>query len=289
MQLDIVAWPGFTEIAGWLDKPEFPFNQWNNRLKLGGLKITLDGSPQGKTAYVREPFLTGGPQGQKGWRGEPNLPFADLEKLVTMAHGKGLQLIIHANGDAAIDDTINALTAVGIREGDDSRPVVIHSQFQQPDQLPRYKALGVTPSYFTNHTFFWGDIHRQNIGETKAGFISPMQAAVDQGLQVANHSDFNVTPLDPMFMLWTSMARMTRSGHVLGPDQRVDAYTGLKALTTGPAYMYREENARGTITAGKLADFVILSADPVNTPVDGIRDIKVMETLKEGRTIFAAE
>ena len=201
-----------------------------------GLKITLDGSPQGKTAYVRDPYLTGGPQGQEGWRGEPNLSYADLEKLVTMAHAKGLQLIIHANGDAAIDDTIAALTAAGIKEGDDSRPVIIHSQFQQPDQLPRYKALGVTPSYFTNHTFFWGDIHRRNIGETKAGFISPMKAAVDQGMRVANHSDFNVTPLDPMFMLWTSMARVTRSGHVLGPDQRVDAYTGLQALTTGPAY-----------------------------------------------------
>jgi predicted amidohydrolase YtcJ len=288
MFLDFVAWPGFTDIPAWLDKPEFPFNTWQDRLKLGGLKITLDGSPQGKTAYVTTPFLTGGPQGQKGWRGEPNLPYADLEKLVLMAHGKGLQLIIHANGDAAIDDTIKALGVAGIKAGDDSRPVVIHSQFQRPDQLAKYKELGVTPSYFTNHAYFWGDVHRRNIGETKAAFISPMKAAVDAGLVIANHSDFNVTPLDPMFMLWSSMARTTRSGFVLGPDQRVDAYTGLKALTSGPAYLHREEKSRGSIAPGKLADFVILSADPVGTPVDGIRAIKVIETIKEGRTIFPA-
>lgn len=289
MFLDIVAWPGFSDIPNWIDKPEFPFGTWNDRLKLGGLKITLDGSPQGKTAYVTTPFLTGGPQGQKGWRGEPNLPYPAFEKMVKMAHAKGLQLIIHANGDAAIDDTIKVLDSTGIKAGDDSRPVVIHSQFQRPDHLDKYKALGVTPSYFTNHTFFWGDVHRKNIGEAKAAFISPMKAAVDKGVTVANHSDFNVTPLDPMFVLWSSMARTTRSGFVLGPDQRVDAYTGLTALTTGPAYMYREEKARGTIAPGKLADFVILSADPVATPVDKIRSIKVVETIKEGRTVFPAQ
>jgi predicted amidohydrolase YtcJ len=111
---------------------------------------------------------------------------------------------------------------------------------------------------------------------------------VDAGLIVANHSDFNVTPLDPMLMLWSSMARATRSGFVLGPDQRVDAYTGLQALTSGPSYLHDEDTIRGTIAPGKLADFVILSADPVATPVEGIRTITVVETIKEGRTIFPA-
>jgi predicted amidohydrolase YtcJ len=114
-----------------------------------------------------------------------------------------------------------------------------------------------------------------------------MRAAMDAGLRATNHSDFNVTPLDPLFMLWTSMARTTRSGHVLGPDQRIDAYRGLQALTVNPAWEYREESRRGSIAPGKLADFVILSADPLATPVDAIRDIEVVETIKEGRTIYA--
>ena len=157
---------------------------------------------------------------------------------------------------------------------------------QHPEDLPRYVALGLTPSYFTNHAYFWGDVHRKNLGETRAAFLSPMAPAMDAGLKATNHTDFNVTPLNPFFMLWTSMARTTRSGHVLGPDQRIDAYRGLQALTLNPAWEYREEARRGSIAPGKLADFVIVTSDPLKTPVDQIRDIKVVETIKEGKTIY---
>jgi predicted amidohydrolase YtcJ len=208
--------------------------------------------------------------------------------MVKAAHAKGLQLYIHANGDATIDQAIRAVRAAGITAADDRRTVVIHSQIQRPDQLDEYAALGISPSYFTNHTFFWGDVHRANLGAERAAFLSPMKAAVAKGLVVSNHSDFNVTPLDPMFILWTSMARTSKSGVVVGPDQRVDAYAGLKALTTGPAWQYREEDRRGRIRTGLLADFVVLSADPVETDVSGIRDIRVVETIKEGRTVYPA-
>ena len=169
---------------------------------------------------------------------------------------------------------------------EDARTVVIHSQFQRPDQLPKYAALGMSPTYFTSHTYFWGDVHRTNLGPDRAAFISPMKSAAAQGLVVSNHSDFNVTPLDPMFILWTAMARTSRSGVVVGPDQRVDAYAGLQALTTGPAWQFREETRRGRIKEGMLADFVILSADPLATDVGMIRDIDVVETIKEGRTVY---
>ena len=286
--VDVVALPGFPETREWLDNPEFPFGEYHGRLKLQGIKITQDGSPQGKTAYVTDPYRTGGPAGQADWRGETSMPYEQFAAIVKMASAKGLQIYIHANGDATIDEAIKAVEAAGITARDDRRTIVIHSQFQRPDQLPKYKALGISPSYFTNHTFFWGDVHRANIGEQEAAFISPMKAATNLGIVVSNHSDFNVTPLDPMFILWTSMARTTRSGFVLGPDQRVDAYTGLKALTTGPAWQYREENVRGRIKPGFKADFVILSADPLKTSVDQIRGIKVVETIKEGRTIYPA-
>ena len=285
--IDIVSLPGFSEMDQWLNKPEFPFGKWQGRLKLQGMKITQDGSVQGKTASYLEPLLTGGPQGQKDWRGNTTLPYADFARLFDAGHNAGLQLFVHANGDGAIQQVIKAAAASGLKAGDDSRTIIIHSQMQHPEDIARYVALGLTPSYFTNHTFFWGDVHRRNIGETRAAFISPLAAAMDAGLKATNHTDFNVTPLDPFFMLWTSMARITRSGHVLGPDQRIDAYRGLQALTVNPAWEYREETRRGSIAPGKLADFVIITADPLQTPVDKIREIKVVETIKEGKTIYA--
>lgn len=284
--IDIAALPGFSEIDQWLNKPEFPFGQWSNRLKLQGIKIPQDGSVQGKTAAYIDPLLTGGPQGQKNWHGSSTLPYDDFAKLFDTAHKAGLQIFVHANGDATIAQVIKAAEASGVKAGDDSRTIVIHSQMQHAEDLPRYVALGLTPSYFTNHAYFWGDVHRKNLGETRAAFLSPMVAAMDAGLKASNHTDFNVTPLNPFFMLWTSMARTTRSDHVLGPDQRIDAYRGLQALTINPAWAYREEARRGSIAAGKLADFVIVSSDPVKTPVDQIRDIKVVETIKEGKTIY---
>jgi predicted amidohydrolase YtcJ len=284
--LDIVALPGFTEINEWLNNPEFPFGQWRNRLKLQGIKITQDGSVQGKTASYLEPLITGGPKGEKNWLGNNTLPYDVFEKLVDTAHKAGLQLFIHANGDATIQQAIKAIADTGIKAGDDSRTIIVHSQMQHRADIPKYVALGLTPSYFTNHTFFWGDVHRQNLGERRAAYLSPMADAMNAGLKASNHTDFNVTPLNPFFMLWTSMARTTRSGYVLGPDLRIDAYRGLQALTINPAWAYREETRRGSIAPGKLADFVIVSSDPVKTPVEQIRDIKVIETIKEGKTIY---
>lgn len=284
--IDVVLLPAFPDMREWLGQPEFPFGEWRDRLKLQGLKITQDGSVQGKTASYLEPLLTGGPQGQADWRGSTTLPYEQFAALFAAGRKAGLQVFVHANGDGAIRQVIAAAEAAGVEAGDDSRTIVIHSQMQHPEDIARYVALGLTPSYFTNHTFFWGDVHRRNLGEARAEFISPMKAAMDAGLKATNHSDFNVTPLDPFFILWTSMARTTRSGHVLGPGQRIDAYRGLQALTINPAWTYREESRRGSIAPGKLADFVVVSADPLETPVERIRDIEVVETIKEGRPIF---
>lgn len=144
------------------------------------------------------------------------------------------------------------------------------------------------PSYFTNHVFFWGDVHSTNIGPDKAAFISPMRSAIGKGLVVSNHTDFPVTPLDPFFVLWSSMARTTRSGVALGEDERLDAYSALQALTTGAAHQVFEEDRKGRIAEGLLADFVVLSADPLTVPLTDVRAIKVLETIKEGVSIYRA-
>ncbi len=284
--LDLVSLPGAGDADSFLGSPDHPFGEYHGGLKLQGVKIIGDGSPQARTAFMSVPYLTGAPDGTPGWRGEPNLATEDLQALVDRVVEAGVQLFIHANGDASIDQAIEVVEGAGLTAADDARTVVIHSQFQRPDHFERYLALGMTPSYFTNHTFFWGDVHRANVGEEKAGFTSPLRSAKAAGVRFSNHHDFNVTPLSPMFMVWSAMARESRSGVVVGADERVDAYTALQALTTGPAWQVFEENDKGRIAEGLRANFVILTADPVETPVESIRDIEVVETIHDGRTVY---
>ena len=284
--LDLASLPSFVDMAKWLDNPKYKFREYRNRLKFQGVKFVQDGSPQGKTAFVSTPYRTGGPDGQPGWRGETTQPRVEFLKQTKLALDAGLQVFVHANGDATIDEVIDAVENAGITAANDRRTVVVHSQFQRPEQLDKYARLGMSPSYFTNHTFFWGDVHIRNIGPETAAFISPIAAAKAKGLVFSNHTDFTVTPLNPFFVIWTAMARQTRSGVVLGPDQRVDAYTALQGLTTGPAWQLFEENRKGRIREGLLADFVILTGDPLKTEVGKIRDLRVVETIKEGTTIY---
>lgn len=284
--LDIVALPGFTEFPQWKDDPSYQFGTYHNNLKLQGIKFTQDGSPQGKTAYVREPYLTGGPNGEKNWRGETSQPGEDFIAQFKMASDMGLQVFVHANGDATIDQLIEAVQAAGIDASDDRRTIAIHSQFQRPEQLDKYLELGISPSYFSNHTFFWGDVHIANIGLEKASFISPIKSATSKGIIYSNHTDFNVTPLNPFFVLTTAMERETRSGKILGASERVDIYTALQGLTTGPAWQVFEENSKGRIKKGFRASFVILSSDPMRTELEFLNNVQVIETIKDGNTIY---
>ncbi|MEO6531809.1 MAG: amidohydrolase [Specibacter sp.] len=286
LYLDIAALGSFREAPQWLGNPAYPAGTYRDGFKIAGLKILQDGSPQGRTAYMRDPYLTGGLDGQADWCGEPMIPFPAFAALVQDTLDHGVQLYAHVNGDAAIDQLIRAVEQTGTTAANDLRTVAIHSQFQHPEQLADYLRLGITPSYFTNHTFFWGDVHRANAGEARAGFISPLKSAREAGLAVSNHSDFPVTSLNPFFMMFTAMNRTTRSGHILGPDERVGAYQALQALTTGPAYQLFEEHNKGMLKAGMLADLVVLDADPVVAAAPGIRDIQVLETIKEGVTVF---
>lgn len=284
--LDIASLLSFTEFDTWLNNPAYKLGSYQNGVKLQGIKITQDGSPQGKTAFMSTPYLTGGPSGEQNWRGQTTVPYQTFAELVATALDNKVQVFIHANGDATIDEAIKAVDAAGVTAQDDARTVVIHSQFQRPEQLDDYVRLGITPSYFTNHAYFWGDVHIENVGLENASFISPLMSAKAKGLVTSNHTDFNVTPLDPLFVLWTAMARETRDGAILGAAERADAYSALQTLTTGPAYQIFEEQRKGKLKAGLLADLVILDKNPLKVPVAEIREIKVLATIKEGRTIY---
>ncbi|MFO7663967.1 MAG: amidohydrolase family protein [Chloroflexota bacterium] len=260
-----------------------------NRLKLQGIKFAMDGSPQAKTAFWSESLLTPGPGGEENWRGQPLFPPEQVNKALATIYGEGIQVFCHANGDAAIDMIIDGARLAGVKAEDDRRTVIIHSQVMRPDQIDDYVELGFSPSFFTSHCFFWGDTHLDNLGEKRASFISPMTSALRVGLIFSNHTDFSVTPIDQFLPLWSSLTRKMRDGRVLGPEERVDRWNGLKALTINAAWQLREEDRKGTLEAGKLADLVILDANPLTIPEDDILNIKVVETIKEGVTVYPSQ
>ena len=264
------------------------FGNYSNRLKLGGIKIPVDGSPQGKTAFWSEPLLTPGPAGEENWRGQPLFPPEVLNAAIAEFAKKGVPIFAHANGDAAIDMLIDAVRASGLTNATDHRTTVIHSQCMRPEQLDAYAELGMSPSFFTLHTFFWGDVHLENLGQERAFFISPMASAKAKGLTMSNHTDFSVTPMDPMRVMHSAITRTARSGTVIGPEEVVDVMTALQAITIGAAWQIREEDLKGTLAVGKLADLVILDANPLTVPTDDLLSIKVIETFKEGKSVYKA-
>ena len=196
---------------------------------------------------------------------------------------------MHGNGDASIDMALKAHEAnAGGDLRRDRRTTIIHSQFVRRDQLAKYKEYQFVPSLFTEHTFFFGDTHVLNRGKDQAYFLSPLKSSVEMGLKPTNHTDFNVAPIDQMLVVWSAVNRTSRSGQVIGPDERVTPLQALEAITINAARQYREEASKGSIETGKQADLVILDANPLTVAPDAIKDIKVLETIKGGKTIFAA-
>jgi predicted amidohydrolase YtcJ len=289
--VDIVSYPFILDLDKVLaTNPASSFGKYVNHVKLGGVKITMDGSPQGKTAYFTTPYLTGGPGGEKNWRGEPSFPQEQENAWFKKVYDLGVPLIVHANGDATIDMLLKAHEYAAAGDLSKQRhTTVIHSQFVRADQLDKYKAYSITPSFYTEHTFYFGDTHVLNRGKTQAFYLSPMRAAIDKGLRPTNHTDFVVAPLDQMFTIWTAVNRVSRSGVIIGPDQRVTPIEALKAITINAAYQYDEQSSKGSIEPGKLADLVILTGNPITTAPDAIKDIKVVETFKEVKSIYRAD
>lgn len=288
--IDVVAYPFILELDEVLENhPPQAFGSYYNRVKLGGVKVTLDGSPQGRTAYFTTPYLTEGPDGQQNWCGELGFSQDTVNGWFKKVYDLGLPLDIHANGDAAIDVALAAheFAAAGDLTRD-RLTVMVHSQFVRPDQLERYVRYNIIPSFFTEHTFYFGDAHIALRGKAQADFLSPMRAAIDIGLRPTNHTDFVVTPLDQLFLMWTAVNRISRSGATVGADQRISPLEALEAITINAARQYREADTKGSLEVGKLADLVLLDGNPLSVDPMAIKDITVVETIKEGHTVYRA-
>ena len=261
---------------------------YKNGLRIAGVKLTVDGSPQGKTAWLSQPYFVP-PEGQgEDYVGYPAMTAEQVDREVMDAFANDRQVLAHCNGDAAIDRYLDAVQKAVQEHGlKDRRNVLIHGQTLRKDQIGRLKELDVMPSLFPMHTFYWGDWHKESVlGPERAAYISPTRDVLDAGMIFSSHHDAPVANPDSMRVLAATVTRVTRSGEVLGPDQRVTPYEGLKAITIWPAYQHFEENEKGSIEVGKQADFAILSADPLTVDPLTIADIKVLETINDGETVF---
>ncbi|MBL8002293.1 MAG: amidohydrolase [Flavobacteriales bacterium] len=276
--------------------PQYMRSEWygrsyKNHYRVAGYKLTLDGSPQGRTAWRTQPYLLP-PDGQKkGYAGYPALPDDKaVQAIVDSAFANNWQLKVHCNGDAALDQLCRVLGPAVARYGNnDRRTALIHGQLIRMDQLDSLKKYDVYASLFPMHTFYWGDWYKQIIGPEAAQHISPIRSALNKGLRVNSHTDAPVAFPNLMMILWTTVNRVSRSGEVMGPEERLTPYEALKCITIWGAEMFFEEDRKGTLAPGKLADLVILDKNPLKVDPMAIKDIRVMETIKEGRTVYARQ
>ncbi|WP_371656265.1 MULTISPECIES: amidohydrolase [unclassified Streptomyces] len=289
LDIDVVAYPDVS-LAEHLKGTDVSVPEYRGRLRIGGVKVGLDGSPQGRTAWLTRPYLTP-PGDDPKYRGYPAMTDAAVTEAVGGAYAKGWQVLAHVNGDAAIDQFIMALRQATTRHRPtDPRPVAVHAQTAREDQLDAMKELGVIPSFFSMHTFYWGDWYRETVlGEERAARISPAASALRRGMVYTSHHDGPVALPSSLAILSSQVTRTTRSGHVLGEDQRVAPLDAVRATTLHAAHQYFEEATKGSIAVGKLADFVVLSANPLTVRPEEIKDIRVLRTIKEGRTVYTRQ
>jgi len=287
--IDVVAYPDIIWNKAAMGTKYYTLDKsYTDHFRIGGVKLTLDGSPQGKTAWLSKCYHVN-PEGQEGcYMGYRILADMMATKYITTAFENKWQILCHTNGDAAIDQFINGVrSAVETTGLSDHRAVMIHGQTLRKDQIPALVELDIYPSLFPMHTYYWGDWHRESVlGEERAAYISPTRDVVDAGLTITSHHDAPVTFPNSLRVLDATVNRVTRSGFILGPDQRLTAYEGLQALTVWAAMQHFEEDTKGTLELGKLADFVILDANPLKIDPIKINTIEVLETIKEGESVY---
>jgi predicted amidohydrolase YtcJ len=289
LPIDCVAYP---DILGGGDHLGGPLHgrAYRNRLRIGGAKMSLDGSPQGKTAWLSRPYHVPPPGQNADYRGLQTMPTEVAIREVSRCFERGWQALVHANGDAAIDLLISAVREATARHGGgDRRTVLIHGQTLREDQVDAVRALGIFPSLFPMHTYYWGDWHRDSVlGPERAENISPTGWLMRRGMMFTSHHDAPVAKPDSMRVLSATVTRRSRSGDIIGPQHRVPVATALKAMTIWAAHQHFEEAEKGTIEAGKLADFVMLSENPLAVEPEALAALKVVRTIKEGATVHEA-
>ncbi|AKV04055.1 putative metal-dependent hydrolase with the TIM-barrel fold protein [Labilithrix luteola] len=286
LKIDVVAYP----IAEEAERASVAqsLGVYRGNFKVGGFELVVDGSLPTQTAFLNEPYAT--PPEGKGtdYRGMPALTDPVLANYLRTAFSRRLQVVAHVTGDAAADRFLDAVAAASkfVPKTFDHRPVLVGGQVLTEAQLARMKELSVTPSFFAAETYFWGDFDRTVLGSERANRLVPAQSALQHGLRVTFANESPIAPPDILGAMWAATARITRSGETLGAEQRVSIDAALRAVTVEAAWQSREEDRKGMLKPDLAADFVILSANPLEVGPDALKNIAVVETIKGGKTIY---
>jgi predicted amidohydrolase YtcJ len=252
-------------------------NPW---LRFGGLKLMCDGSASERTMRMSQPYI-----------GRPNdygilvTPQDKLNDAVLEAHAAGYQVGVHANGDVAIDMVLKAYElAQRLHPRKDARHRIEHCTLVNPDLLRRIAAAGAIPTPFYTYVYYHGD-KWAHYGDERVEWMFAHRSFLDHGIRVAGASDYVPGPFEPMMAIQSMVTRTDYRGRVWGARQKISVAEALKICTINGAYASFEEQIKGTITAGKLADFVLLADDPHKVQPDTIKDIRVVRTVVDGRTV----
>lgn len=251
----------------------------DDHLKLGAIKYVIDGSLQGFTANLSEPYFA-----KPETSGKSTVDEQVFRDNLLKTHLAGNQAFIHANGDKAVDMALDAIEHVlSVQPRVDHRHRIEHCQITNPKQLTRMKDLGVYPNFFVSHVYFWGDVHvKATLGEARAQNIDPVGWAKQANLTYTFHSDAPVTLPNAIKTLWIACNRKTRTGKVLGQEHCITPLEALKAMTIDAAYLLHEEHKIGSIEVGKLGDFTVLDKNPLEIPVADLDKIKIVTTILGG-------
>jgi len=282
----IVLWPAMQVADSVLDGELTLPEEAGPDVWVGAIKLVADGSIQGYTGYLGEPYFVP-PGDDPEYRGYPVIAREELIERVARYHEAGFQLAVHGNGDASIEDILDAFEqAFEAHPREDARPIIIHAQMTRPDQLDRMARLGVLPSFFSLHTFYWGDRHREIfMGPERAARMSPAATALEKGVRFTIHCDAPVVPLEPLRLVWSAVNRRTRSDFVIGPDERISPMQALRAVTIDAAHSMFLDEELGSLEVGKFADLAILSASPLEHPAT-IDELQVVATIRGGESVY---
>ncbi len=280
LSLDVVAY--IDEKCEDIVREEFAncIKQYKNNFKIGGYKIFLDGSPQGRTAWMRTPYAN-----DENYYGYGTMTDKEVERIIEKAYNNELQLLAHCNGDMAVEQFIHCIKKLG-KNIEKIRPVLIHGQLIGIDQLEEIKKLGIIPSFFVAHTYYLGDVHIKNFGLERAEKISPAGSSGKEKIVYTFHQDSPVLEPNMFETIWCAVNRKTKQGITLGKDERISVIEAIKAVTVNSAYQYFEESNKGSIKEGKIADLIVVDKNPLKVDSDELRNIKVLETIKDGQTIY---
>lgn len=272
--LDVIGYVGFDE-KEWENELK-ENSDYQHHFKLGGYKMFLDGSPQNKTAWVKDPYTD-------GTYGYPTLTDKQIRNYLKKAIDENKQVLAHCNGDQAIQHYIDQYELV---HQQDIRPVIVHAQMLRKDQMKKVKQLEMIPSFFLAHVYYFGDIHKENMGKDRAEKISPLMTSLQNHILFTLHQDAPVIEPNMFETLHIAVNRTTQKGDVLGKEECISIEEAIKAITINAAYQYFEENMKGTLSLGKKADMIIVSENPLICQKDKMKDIQVLQTIKDGKVIY---